>query len=219
MKSSWEETVKRSKYHFNTERMDPRWDTVIGLGRLDPELWRHDIEDIIFQARPSTWSTRGYRKEGVAIPPQDLEAEENDLRSIGVDPEMIISNIGWQLPNSLQQIADSFALSDSMTRLHVQMPGQVWTRHIDKLDKFNPGSPDQIMRIMVQLSDWQPGHFWEFGNYHYRGWRAGDVITFDWANVPHSTANAGHLPRVTLQITGVRTAATSRYLGLIKNWA
>ena len=218
MKSSWEDTARKSRYHFDRNRMDQRWDTVLGLGWLDPEAWASDIDSIISQARPATWETRGYKEQNITIPPEDLVAEKNDLQKIGADPEMIISNIEWQLPASLKQVADNFAFDSAMYRLHVQMPGQVWTRHIDKLDKFHPDNPTVVHRIMIQLTDWQPGQFWEFGNYQWRGWRAGDVVTFDWRNVPHCTANAGHHPRVTLQITGVKTDATHRFLGLIKNW-
>jgi hypothetical protein len=218
MKSSWDSTVLKSRYHFDRTRMDPRWDTVIGLGWIDPDAWSGDIEDIVNESTQATWATRGYRQAGVEIPTEDLEAEENDLARIGADPAMTISNIGWTLPPSLQEIAHGFALDNAMNRLHVQLPGQVWTRHIDKLDKFSPDNPKEVMRIMIQLTDWQPGQFWEFGNYQYRGWRAGEVITFDWRNVPHCTANAGHRPRVTLQLTGRRTPATERFLGLIKKW-
>jgi hypothetical protein len=34
MKSSWEETKKRSQYHFDPMAMDSRWDTVIKLGQF-----------------------------------------------------------------------------------------------------------------------------------------------------------------------------------------
>jgi len=217
MTSSWQRTVATSRYHFDRTRQDPRWDTVIGLGWLDPEAWRDDITEIIKHSRPATWETRGYKQPGVDIPSEDLTAEQNDLRTIGADPDMTISNIGWELPRSLKEIADDFSLENAMNRLHVQWPGQVWTRHIDKLDKFCPDTPSRVMRVMIQLTDWQPGQFWEFGNYQYRGWRAGDVTTFDWRNVPHCTANAGHQPRVTLQLTGARTAGTEKYLELIKN--
>jgi hypothetical protein len=43
------------------------------------------------------------------------------------------------------------------------------------------------------------------------------VTTFDWANMPHSTANAGHHPRVTFQLTGVITEHTQKYLQTLKN--
>jgi hypothetical protein len=99
-----------------------------------------------------------------------------------------------------------------MTRVHVQHPGQTWNLHIDKLEKWMPEDPTQVVRYFVQLTDWQPGHFWSFGNYAWTGWRAGDVVTFDWLNVPHATANAGHVPRVTLQLTGIKTKITQQYL-------
>jgi hypothetical protein len=44
----------------------------------------------------------------------------------------------------------------------------------------------------------------------------GDVTTFDWKNVPHCTANAGHVPRATLQITGIKTDKTLRFLADLK---
>jgi hypothetical protein len=120
------------------------------------------------------------------------------------------------LPESLQTIADNFGLNDLMARIHVQYPGELWHRHIDKLQKWNKDDPTQVLRVFIQLTDWQPGQFWEYGNCHWNQWRAGDVSTFDWANMPHSTANAGHHPRVTLQLTGVVTDKTQAYLESIR---
>jgi hypothetical protein len=216
MNSSWDETVSKSKYHFNRQVMDPRWDTVIGIGHIDPREWNDRLDEIIHSARPATWSTRGYKSETGFIPQDDLHTELFDLKRMGADPDMEISNLGWTLSPELQDITDRFALDSCMARIHVQWPGQVWTRHIDKLEKFDKKSPDSVARIMIQLTDWQPGHFWEFGNYTYKGWRAGDVITFDWQNVPHCTANAGHVPRATLQLTGIKTATTERYISFLK---
>jgi hypothetical protein len=146
----------------------------------------------------------------------DLAAEKYDLERVGADPKMTITNLDWSLPASLQQLTDAFALEDCMNRIHVQMPGQVWNLHIDKLNKWCPEDPGRVGRYFVQLTDWQPGQFWEYGNYHWNQWRAGDVSTFDWANMPHSTANAGHHPRVTLQLTGVKTTRTVEFLNALK---
>ena len=126
--------------------------------------------------------------------------------------DLPISHLTWRIPESLQRISDAFALDNCMNRIHVQRPGEVWNLHIDKLQKWDPDHPEMVMRIMIQLTDWQPGQFWQYGNYNYSQWRAGDVTTFDWANIPHSTANAGFMPRVTFQLTGIRTAATLDYL-------
>jgi hypothetical protein len=99
-----------------------------------------------------------------------------------------------------------------MNRIHVQKPGEVWNLHLDKLEKWNPTNPDSVIRIQVALTDWQPGQFWSYGNYQHSMWKVGEVTTFDWQNLPHSTANASHYPRVTLQITGVKTPATEQFL-------
>jgi hypothetical protein len=182
------------------------------LGHLDSTSWNHDVADIVASSRPASWGTRGYKGEGIEAPPEELQAEEYDIERVGADPKMTITHLNWQLPVSLQAVSDQFGLLDCMNRIHVQMPGELWNLHIDKLQKWCPEDPSRIMRIMIQLTDWQPGQFWEYGNYHYHQWRAGDVTTFDWANIPHSTANAGHHPRVTLQLTGLATEQTREFL-------
>jgi hypothetical protein len=216
MKSSWDSTKSKSRYHFDTTIMDPKYDSVIRLGNIKP-TWQQDLPAIIDQSKPATWATRGYKGEGVEIPSEDLKAEQHDIERVGADPDMIITHLNWTIPDSLQDISDLFGLDDCMNRIHVQMPGEVWNLHIDKLQKWCPEDPSRIMRIMIQLTDWQPGQFWEYGNYHYNQWRAGDVTTFDWENVPHCTANAGHHPRVTFQLTGVKTSTTDKFVKKLKS--
>ena len=216
MKSSWDHTRERSQYHFDSKRVDHKNDVIQTLGRL-PVTWAADIPAIVDNSRPATWATRGYKGQGVHIPSADLAAEEYDISRVGADPNMIITDLNWEIPNSLQQITELFALDDCMQRIHVQWPGQVWNLHIDKLQKWAPDRPDTVSRYFVQLTDWQPGQFWEYGNYHWNQWSAGDVSTFDWPNTPHSTANAGHHPRVTFQLTGVRTDRTEEFLEYLRS--
>jgi hypothetical protein len=216
MYSSWDATCKASAYHFDTSITDPRWDTVQGLGRFTP-VWQAELDQIINASEPATWATRGYKGQGVPPPEEDQTAETYDLKRVGVDPETVITHLNWKIPTVLQQISNLFELKDCMERIHVQRPGEVWNLHIDKLQKWFPEDPSRVMRVMIQLTDWQPGQFWEYGNYHYHQWRAGDVTTFDWQNVPHCTANAGHHPRVTFQLTGVATDKTQKFLQTLKN--
>ena len=210
-KSSWDETRTTSTYHFDTSKTDRFEDVITLLGHV-PVTWQDDIREIIDTSHPANWETRGYKGEAKAIPRPDLAAEEYDLLRVGLDPKMTISNLNWTIPRSLVELSEQFCLDDCMNRLHVQFPGQVWNLHIDKLQKWCPEDPSRVMRIFIQLTDWQPGQFWEYGNYHWRQWLAGSVTTFDWANTPHCTANAGYHPRVTFQITGVRTAGTDQFL-------
>jgi hypothetical protein len=214
MSSSWDETRTRSRYHFDPERMDPLYDTVIHCGSFVP-FWQEQLADIVAQSQSATWRTRG--RPDQPRPESELAAEEYDLEHFGYGADYEVTNLNWQLPVGLQRLADLFCLSDSMARIHVQMPGQVWNLHMDKLEKWMPEDPARVHRYMIQLTDWQPGHFWSYGNYTHQGWQAGDVTTFDWQNVPHSTANAGHVPRVTLQVTGVATDGTQNFLRVLRN--
>ena len=211
MKSNWETSRTNSRYHFNSQRRDQAHEVIEHLGKVVP-VWLDDINEIVANSKPATWETRGYKGEGVLPPREDLIAEEYDLTQAGMAVDTVITHLNWQLPPSLQSLAEDFGLDDPMYRIHVQQPGEVWNLHIDKLQKWCPEDPSRVLRVFVQLTDWQPGQFWEYGNYHWNQWRAGDVSTFDWANLPHSTANAGYHARVTLQLTGVITKKTEDFL-------
>jgi len=209
--SSWDRLRANSTYHFDPAQVDARDDVIILLGHIEPD-WQDELQQILSESQPATWETRGFKGEGMYIPRPELAEEEYDLERVGVDPKVVITDLSWRLGPRLQAISDAFGLEDCMNRIHVQRPGQVWNLHIDKLYKWAPDAPESVMRIFVQLTDWQPGQFWEYGNHHWNQWRAGSVTTFDWRNIPHCTANAGHHARVTLQLTGVVTAKTNDFL-------
>lgn len=212
MNSSWDETKKRSNYHFDHTRFDPEQDRVIKLGFIEP-TWLSELDNIVANSKSVTWRTRG--QAGKSRPEEELAAEDADLEREGYGKDYVITNLNWNIPPILQAVADRFSLENCMVRIHVQQPGQVWNYHLDKLEKWLPSDPDRVLRVQVQLTDWMPGQFWNYGNYVHSQWRAGDVTTFDWQNIPHATANASHGPRVTLQVTGIRTADTESYLTTI----
>ena len=214
MTSSWEQSKQKSSYHFDSKKFDPAQDRVIVLGHVVP-TWVQDIDDIVANSESATWATRGHKGRGVQEPPQELAKEEYDLKQFGYQVDHKVANLAWTLPQSLLKISQDIGLENCMNRIHVQRPGQVWNLHLDKLQKWLPNDPTRVMRIMIQLTDWQPGQFWEYGNYHHSGWCAGEVTTFDWANLPHCTANAGHHDRVTLQLTGIISDQTREYLAYI----
>lgn len=211
MLSNWELTKQRSKYHFDTEKWNPKWDRVERIGHTTP-VWDKELQEAIEQAYPVTWRTRGNPGDKKVRSSEEHDREEYDLESYGMGKDYIVTNMNYNVAPVFQDIADKFALDDCMCRIHVQLPGQVWNLHLDKLEKWMPSNPELVARYFVQLTDWQMGHFWSFGNYMWSKWQAGDIVTFDWLNVPHSTANAGHVPRVTLQVTGIKTAKTQEFL-------
>jgi hypothetical protein len=209
MISNWEETKKRSKYHFDNFKNDSQVDKVIKLGRITAD-YTDDVKQAVANAKPATWRTRG--KVGKSRPESELASEDYDLEKFGYGKDYQITHLNWQITPNLKKISELFGLDDCMERIHVQMPGEVWNLHLDKLEKWAPDAPWTVMRIQVALTDWEQGHFWSYGNYNHQQWRAGDVTTFDWQNLPHSTANAGHNPRVTFQLTGIITEKTNEFL-------
>lgn len=211
--SAWELTRQRSNYHFDNFKFDPDQDKVTTLGNISP-FWQADLDEVIKLAQPKTWRTRG---KGADRPAEEYDQEEYDLEEQGYGKDYVISDLTWEVPETFNKIAVWFGMDNAKMRLHVQRPGQVWNLHLDKLEKWNPEDPSKVMRIQIALTDWEPGHFWSYGNYIHSGWQAGDVSTFDWQNLPHSTANAGHGPRVTLQITGVATDRTRDFLRILRS--
>jgi len=118
------------------------------------------------------------------------------------------------------RIALSLGFSDYKAAINLQEPGSIKNLHADSLngwykdiEKFRhlpldkklkqPQGTKNIHRIFVALSDWQPGWMWQFGIDHWTNWKKGDVVYFDWRNVPHCTANAGYHSRPILKITGI----------------
>jgi hypothetical protein len=213
MNSSWELTKQRSNYHFDNFRLDPEVDTVTMLGNIQP-FWLAELDTILDQGQPKTWRTRG---QGADRASEEYDQEEHDLEQFGYGKDYVVSDLTWNVPEMFDKINLWFGMDNSKMRLHVQRPGQIWNLHLDKLEKWNLEDPSQVMRIMVALTDWEPGHFFSYGNYVYTQWRAGDVTTFDWQNIPHATANAGHVPRATLQITGVVTEKTRDFLRKLRS--
>ena len=215
MISSWDESKKKSKYHFDNFKNDSQVDKVIKLGRITAD-YTDDVKQAVANAKPATWRTRG--KVGKTRPEEELSSEDYDLEKFGYGKDYQITHLNWQITPNLKKITELFALDDCMERIHVQKPGEVWNLHLDKLEKWAPDAPWTVMRVQVALTDWEQGHFWSYGNYLHQQWRAGDVTTFDWQNIPHSTANAGHNPRVTFQLTGIITERTTEFINRLKRF-
>jgi hypothetical protein len=75
---------------------------------------------------------------------------------------------------------------------------------VTEMDK----NPDIMRRFAVMLADWELGQIFQIGNANFSGWRAGDCITWEWQDMPHSTANMGWWDRPMLQVTGYVTDRT-----------
>lgn len=87
-----------------------------------------------------------------------------------------------------------------------QLPGQLIPNHHDGYHHFRDNHPgthlDDVVRHMVFLEDWKPGHYFELEFKPIIEWKAGDMIVLNHQRV-HCSANVGKDPKYTLQITGI----------------
>lgn len=116
------------------------------------------------------------------------------------------------------RLAADIGLEHSVSRYHVQFPGEVTVFHTDIFSpahEFLPESlkniPDDqigkdngIRRILIALEDWNWGQVLMFGAQSWVQWKAGDIVYWNYG-VPHCGANMGFSPRVSVSITGLAT--------------
>ena len=111
-----------------------------------------------------------------------------------------------QFNNQFLKIFAERGWKDIGTSYYRMWPGTILPTHQDLYKKyvelFNlQGKETSIRRAIVYLEDWKSGHYAEFQEKSFTGWRAGDVVEW-YYDTPHLAANMGTEPRYTLQITG-----------------
>ena len=203
--SNYAFTRSRSNYHFDVQDNDFRFDNVVGLGRFSGD-WNQAVENSIGRSRPRTSYTAN-----------DKFNLKHDLERAGADPNISMFNVDLELEPEFQRMVDCFALDRMLARVNIQLTGQVCVCHIDKLDKLNEGiwdgfDQDEQKQIFIMLTDYQQGHFLQMGNRPITHWHAGDFFDFAHRHVPHYTANASFYPRAMIQLTGIATPETHRFL-------
>lgn len=216
-KSSWEYSKTLSNYHFDKfkEEQIGEWFHLLGnFEGIDPA----DVAKIIEKSKELDWAAitkSGKRpgfKGGVSpmISQEEYDREVRGLKDIEYT-NVVLEDYLDQFP-SIKKIVDYWCLENVSYRAHVQWPGQFFAVHVDKLWHRNPADPSRIVRIIVNLDDFEPGQYVTYGNLFHTQWHAGDVHIFDTLNVPHSTANVSTKPRPNLTITGLRTPETDKRL-------
>lgn len=101
---------------------------------------------------------------------------------------------------------------------HIQRPGQMLMYHYDlyyaiirDVDPELAWKPEKLRRFTIFMEDWKPGHVWIVGNTTYSHWKAGEVITWNWQDMPHGTANLHHHNRYSLHLTGYMTESSFNF--------
>lgn len=110
------------------------------------------------------------------------------------------------MPNIVDRFEHLFTNLENLTYTFYKMPTMtVMPEHVDHFTKYKKlfkVPAEKVIRILVMLEDWKPGHYLEINGKAIVDWKAGDF--FAWKNdTPHAAANIGKKTdtRYTLQIT------------------
>jgi len=211
--SNWEYCKTLSNYHFDKWKKETEGDWFHYLGKYVGD-WNSELKEIIEESRNLGWSELskkgkhpGFKSgESATIDQENYDRSRMGLSEIEYT-NMVLSDDLMRY-SFIRSMIDLWSLEKPSVRAHVQMPGQSFILHIDKLWHRNPENPTKIMRLVIHLEDWEPGQIIMYGNAVHIQWKAGDVHIFDTLNVPHCSSNLSDKPRSILIVTGQRTSNT-----------
>lgn len=203
----WNHRRKGSKWHFDpTVNDNESNDLKINFIKFEGD-WQDELDATVYDKKPPLDLSQYLVRLGVQ---EHLE--------LGVDTRIqgVRSSIKPEIHKKISKMVDTFGLEKPLAQILLQKPGEMATLHIDAIchDNFDRHSVTDIsqvttdqesVRVFVALQDWSWGQYLMMGNYHWTQWRAGDVIWFRWQDLPHASANCGHMARPFLKITGRNT--------------
>jgi hypothetical protein len=207
-----------SNYHFDKWKFDEEgdWYDVLGHFELAPNM-EEILKRMEEESKKIDWHDLTRKEVHPGFPGGKsplFDQEEYDREASGIEGgyTQIVPEPAMYEIQEIQSLATFWKMKRLRTRLHIQMPGQCFIQHIDKLWHRNPADPTKVLRIMVALQDYEPGQIITYGNGVYSRWKAGAITTFDTLNVPHASVNLSVKPRPFLIITGIRTEETDEIL-------
>jgi hypothetical protein len=210
--SRWEFLKNRSQWHFDPFRAaESGTDSYTSVGRF-----RGDLESIVqrfwHDAEPVTWKSGVRTQYPDNDPLRNALAEQQDFDAAGFDSDQVMFDRAFVHDDPVvSKILDCIGMDNCDVRFNLQLTGQILVTHMDYLDGFQHGDwPGR--RFAVMLEDWKWGQIFQLGNANWTQWHAGDCITWEYRDIPHSTANMGWWPRPMLQISGTMTAKTELFL-------
>lgn len=207
--TSWNERRKRSSYHWDNKVNDSK-SPMIWLNKVSLKgNWTHELENAVYDQTVNCNMSKLLERNSV-----------QESLALGLNP-MLKSYRCLSTPEKqpiIHSMISNLGIEAAYVRIHKQLPGDFNLLHMDTMsqnihqetntdldyDAIDDPHVDTV-RVVVALNDWQWGHFFQLGNTIWHQWDAGDLVYWDWKNLPHSTANAGHVVRYAGIITGKPT--------------
>jgi hypothetical protein len=211
---NWNNSRKYSNYHF------------------DPQSTDHDGIKLNFAKFEGDWSEELANTVYARQPPGNLDELltrnlHQEYIELGVDLMKMLSMRCVPTKETHPKIwsmVEETGLKDPLAMIITQRPGEMNMTHLDVICCNATGEREQTQsmeevefdntsaRFFIALTDWKWGQFIHMGNYTWSQWQAGDTMLFDWKNLPHSTANAGLIPRPLLKVTGTITPEWEEFI-------
>lgn len=162
---------------------------MIKVGKVNPDLITNEFLEFDYVKQPikesevTTWREQGY-----------------------THPEFTGALYGGEnlMPSWTKKIARDIGLHDCGFTFYKMNTLEIMPPHVDHFDTYCrifEKPRDRVYRAIVFLEDWKPGHYFEYNNQPFTGWKKGDYVLYS-ANIFHAASNIGIEPRYTLQITG-----------------
>ena len=161
-------------------------------GHIDP-WWGHNHRELTYHNEPfnnpadlNRWKDMGYTHT-------KFTGDMHDMRN--PVPE-------WFDIDRIKQYFDFEHLSWSFYKMTT---GVVLPEHVDTFKRFKKLHNCEnkiIVRALIMLEDWKPGHYLDIAGINANTWSAGDYIIWE-EPVKHSASNIGIEDRYTLQLTGL----------------
>ena len=218
-KSRWDyekqRGLERGRYHYDWKQKDNIDEVLHFHGNVDMDC-DYFINTYGDKALDNAvhWATRNKSVGGNYA----IDQEVYDIVRSGGDPEGKIYGRANMFtdPKAIALAEGLFGIYDYELKLHSQVCGQLLHMHMDnfaaRIDRKNSlqemdydVDPTLVHRFVVFLNDWSMGQIWMQGTATHTHWKAGDVISWEWQDIPHGTANMGWDTRYILQFTGRTT--------------
>jgi hypothetical protein len=134
------------------------------------------------------------------------DADKEILQKSHIDRLGIPENIKDQLKIYFSE-KFNLELEGQFMAIHLQLPGEFIVYHFDRPKSaeycalYVANAAPVALKYLIFMEDLHPGHAFQMGN-RYITWNKGDVFTWNQRDVPHGSANFGHVPRLVFRVHG-----------------
>ncbi len=205
MSSYWEWNKKNFPWHYDPSS---NHSDVTYVGRfINDKLEQHVQEAINFFTPDDEYDEVSYKGEPYNEEARIImEGYHNDLTKAGFTPHNTGGRQTRNLPGFFTILGEASGLWNPQIMFLEQPPGKAIPWHRDSYNNYRRNfakvSDDtEVIRYLVQLNDWNWGHYVLVGNDVIHQYKIGDIHCWP-EGIYHATGNVGYWPRYCLTITG-----------------